>query len=75
MRTELPAKARASSSRLRFKSLPNMDFQLMCTLLNPTSLTLERYFMSNFKLYSIILVNEYICILAGRKVPWNVFGV
>ena len=75
MRTELPAKARASSSRLRFKSLPNMDFQLMCTLLNPTSLTLERYFMSNFKLYSMILVNEYICIPAGRQVPWNVFGV
>lgn len=75
MRTELPAKARASSSRLRFKSLPNMDFQLMCTLLNPTSLTFERYFMSNFKLYSMILVNEYICILAGRQVPWNVFGV
>ena len=54
----------------------------MCTLLNPTSLTLERYFMSNeryfmsnFKLYSMILVNEYICIPAGRQVPWNVFGV
>ena len=75
MRTELPAKARASSSRLRFKSLPNMDFQLMCTLLNPTSLTLERYFMSDFKLYSMILVNEYICIPAGHQLPWNVFGI
>ena len=75
MRTELPAKARASSSRLRFKSLPNMDFQLMCTLLTRTSLKAERYFMSSFKLYLIILVNEYICIPAGRQMPWNVFGV
>jgi hypothetical protein len=35
MRIELPAKARASSIKLRFNSLPNMDFQLMWTLLTP----------------------------------------
>ena len=75
MMTELPAKARASSSRLRFKSLPNMDFQLICILLTATSLISKLCFVSRLKLYFMILVNEYICIPAGHQMPWNVFGI
>ena len=38
MRIELPAKARASSIKLRFNSLPNIDFQLIYFLLTLDSL-------------------------------------
>ena len=41
MMIELPAKARASSSKPRFNSLPNMYFQLIKTLLALVSLKAE----------------------------------